>query len=128
MAVIKDINEEPSILCDIWASINHFFQKGINFKKMLDEAKDFLLIEILMSYYAKCKELCDKLKNYEAILFLKNIAHCQRLAYNNNQKNVERVRTELLIELDFKQKFVIEMSLRQVSLEYYEQQSRSYLG
>ena len=128
MLSIKKINEEPSIICDLRASINHFFQKGLYLKKALDESQDLLLKEILSSYYTKCKELCENLYNYEAILFHKNIAHHQRMAYSNSRKNIEKIRTELLIELDFKQKFVIGMSPRQASSEYYEQKSRSCLG
>jgi hypothetical protein len=72
--------------------------------------------------------LIDDLKAYEAILFHKNVAHCQRTAYKQHHKFVEELEGKILIEIDFKQKIVIGMSPNQISSEYYEQTMRSCLG
>lgn len=68
------------------------------------------------------------LKVLKALIFHKNIAHCQRIAYNDQHKNEDYLNGKLLIEIDFKQKIVIGMSPRQVSGEYYEQVLKSCLG
>jgi hypothetical protein len=74
------------------------------------------------------KQLIDELKAYEAIVFHKNVAYCQRIAYNDHHKCVEDLFGKILIEVDFKQKIVIGMSPRQISSEYYDQIMRSCLG
>jgi hypothetical protein len=85
---------------------------------------------IIPSLKCNCrfKQLIDELKDYEAILFHKNVAHCQRIAYNEQHKSVEDLFGKILIEVDFKQKIVIGMSPRQISSEYYDQTMRSCLG
>ena len=72
--------------------------------------------------------MIHELKAYEAIMFHKNVAHCQRLAYNEQHKSVESLFGKILIEVDFKQKIVIGMSPRQISSEFYDQIMRSCLG
>jgi predicted RNA binding protein with dsRBD fold (UPF0201 family) len=67
------------------------------------------------------------LQDMEAIEFHKNIARVQRTAYNQN-RTIENLNGKILIDIDFKQKFVIGMSPRQVSSEYYNQIIRSCLG
>ena len=64
----------------------------------------------------------------KVLLFHKNVAHCQRLAYNKHHKNIEFLRDKKMIEIDYKQKIAIGMSPRQVSAEYYNQVLRSCLG
>jgi hypothetical protein len=49
-------------------------------------------------------------------LFHQNIAKSRRAAYNNYLKDKE-LKNKILAEIDFKQKFLIGMSLRQVSRE-----------
>lgn len=68
------------------------------------------------------------LKDYETVLFHKNIAKIQRTAYNKHTSDSEKLTGKILIEVDFKQKIVVGMSPRQVSSEYYTQISRSCLG
>lgn len=68
------------------------------------------------------------LENYEAILFHKNISSNQRGFYNKHRSDLENLNGKILIEVDFKQMFVIGLSPRQVSSEYYNQLSRSCLG
>ena len=93
-------------------------------------------IDILRDYEASTNILKNlkkfdgfkKLKFLKALLFHKNVAYCQRLAYNNHHKNYEFLRGKILIEIDYKQKIAIGMSPRQVSSEYYNQAMRSCLG
>jgi hypothetical protein len=61
-------------------------------------------------------------------MFHKNLARCQRLAYNNHHTNVEFLKNKIMIVLDFKQKILIGMSPRQINSEYYNQKERSCLG
>lgn len=86
------------------------------------------LVSNVQDNYEKYRSAHYDLQDYEAILFHKNVAKCQRLAYNNHRKNLEELRGKLLIELDFKEKIKIGMSPRQVSREFYEQISVSCLG
>jgi hypothetical protein len=76
----------------------------------------------------KYKTYKDEIEDYQSILFHKNIAFLQRTAYSKQLKNLEELRNKILIELDFKQKFVIGMSPRQVSREFYNQTMRTCLG
>ena len=50
------------------------------------------------------------------------------MAYKSHHENLDQLKENLLIEIDFKQKNVIGMSPRQVNKEFYEQQVRSCLG
>lgn len=74
------------------------------------------------------KDLLTYLKDYEVILFHKNIAKAQRIAYNKHRTSVDELKNKIMIEVDFKQKIVVGMSPRQVNGEYYTQISRSCLG
>lgn len=67
------------------------------------------------------------LDQYETIVFHKNVARVQREAYKNHH-TVEKLRNNILIEMDFKQKIKIGLSPRQPSPEYYEQKDVTYLG
>ena len=60
--------------------------------------------------------------------FHKNVARCQREAYNEHRTNINILRDKILIEFDFKQKIVIGLSPRQISEEYYNLIQRSCLG
>ena len=94
----------------------------------MDLTEDLLVREELNQKIAKCKEYIDILNDYEAILFHKNIAKCQRQAYNRDRKDIELMKKSILIEIDFKQKITIGLSPRQLSKEYYNQDARSCLG
>lgn len=65
---------------------------------------------------------------FQVLLFHKNVARSQRLAYNYQHTNPEFLHNKILIEMDFKQKICIGMSPRQVNAEYYNQVLRSCLG
>ena len=75
-----------------------------------------------------CSDFLHDLKDYEALIFHKNVARVQRNAYQNDIANIEKIRNSLLIEVDFKQKIDIGMSPKQVCSEYYNQSARSCLG
>lgn len=70
----------------------------------------------------------NDVRDYETIQFHRNIAFCQRNAYNNHRTNVDELRGKIMIELDYKQKLVIGISPRQVNIEFYEPIKRSCLG
>ena len=108
--------------------IRYYTEKVVNLRSSLNTARDLLLKEIIESNINKCSEIRYLLKDYEAILFHQNISRCQRMAYNKARKDVEFLRNRILIEIDFKQKFVIGLSPRQVSGEYYSQTQRSCLS
>ena len=108
--------------------ISHFSEKICHLNNNLKNTNDLLLKEILNGQKDKYYEIYVMLKDYEAILFHKNIALCQRIAYNDGRKKLETLRGKILIEVDFKQKFVIGMSPRQVSGEFYNQTQRTCLG
>jgi hypothetical protein len=76
----------------------------------------------------KYKQLLSDLEDYEAIIYHKNVAKSQRSTYNEQHKNVEKLTGKILIELDFKEKVQIGFSPRQISKEFYNMQSRSFLG
>lgn len=69
----------------------------------------------------------NDIKDYQTLLFHKNVAKTQRSAYKNHLK-VEELRDKILIELDYKQNIKIGLSPRQVSSEYYSQKDRCCLG
>ena len=74
------------------------------------------------------KSIVKELNNYETITFHKNIAQSQRTVYSKNIEDAELLKGKILIELDFKQKFTIGLSPRQVNSEYYQQIVRTCLG
>ena len=96
--------------------------------RKLDSAEDIILREEINKNISKYKDYIEYLNDYEAILFHKNIAECQRLTYNRDRKNVEYFKNGILIEIDFKQKIIIGLSPRKVSKEFYNQEARSFLG
>ncbi len=107
----------------------HFFKLAIEAAEVLKKrSSDLLMNEIMEAYYLKNKSITEQLKSLEAISFHKSISRLQRDAYNANLKNVELLNDHIMIEIDFKQKFAIGLSPRQVSKEYYEQVLRSCLG
>ena len=61
-------------------------------------------------------------------MFHKNVARCQRIAYNLHHTKEEFLNNKILIEIDFKQKICIGLSPRQVSSEYFNQVLRTCLG
>ena len=64
----------------------------------------------------------------KALIFHKNVAYFQRQAFNDQHKIKEKLRNKILLEIDFKQKIVINLSPRQVNEEYYKQVQRTCLG
>ena len=64
----------------------------------------------------------------KALIFHKNVAYFQRQAFNDQHKIKEKLRNKILLEIDFKQKIVINLSPRQVNEEYYKQVERTCLG
>lgn len=84
-----------------------------------------------LDLYNELKDVNTAIENvdcYDAIEFHKNVARCQRIAYNEHRKNADVLRGKIMIEVDFKQKIVIGLGPRQVNSEYYEQQQRSCLS
>lgn len=72
--------------------------------------------------------LVHKLGKMETVLGHKSIKNIQRLAYNNQRKNIKFLSDKILIELDFKQKIMIGVSPRQVNKEFYKVELRTCLG
>jgi metal-dependent HD superfamily phosphatase/phosphodiesterase len=79
------------------------------------------------SKYDQYYQMATDLEDYGAILFHKNVAKCQRLAYNDHHQNVASLRNKIMIEVDFKEKIKIGLSPREVSKEFYSQTQRSWL-
>lgn len=105
----------------------------------LESRRDDLLEKLKVSDQNQLKEriqqeideiatAIDNTRDYETIQFHKNIARLQRIAYNSHRTDVNVLRGSILIEADFKQKFIIGMGPRQINSEYYKQQQRSCLG
>lgn len=98
------------------------YEEAIQQDKMADE-------QVCFDRLKELNTAIENLHSYEAIEFHKNVAECQRLAYNEHHKNVEALRGKIMIDVDFKQKIVIGMGgQRQVNSQYYEQAERSCLG
>lgn len=74
------------------------------------------------------EKILINLNDFDSILFHKNVAKNQRIAYNYQIKNKEFLSGKILIECDFKQKILIGMSPRQINSEFYNQKLRSCLG
>lgn len=70
----------------------------------------------------------DKINDLKEVEYHKKIALQQRNEYNSMRKDVNLLKKNILIELDFKQKIVIGTSPRQVNSEYYNQELRGLLG
>ena len=129
--IIKEENYPYQEIYDIEAMINHFKRKAFELSESLSaeiNTNDKLLCEIIEFNYLKFKKIVETLEDHEALLFHKNVAKCQRTAYNAHHKNPSELRNKILIEVDFKQKIVIGLSPRQVSSEYYNQVTRSCVG
>ena len=90
------------------------------------------------------KELIEKLYYYDNLNFHLEIAQNQRKFYNKNCEDKILLKNSILIDMDFKQKIIIGLNInfkfllcknyfkglssRQVSKEFYEQQTRTILG
>lgn len=72
-----------------------------------------------------CINLASKLKIVEDH---RKIADSQRESYNFQCKDIDTLKSNILIELDYKQKISIGLSPRQANCEYYNQQIRTCLG
>ena len=78
--------------------------------------------------YARYKHYETLLKEYQTILFHKNVACAQRISYNEDLHNVAKLRNKLLIELDFKQNIEFGMSPREINKEFNQHDQRTCLG
>ncbi len=125
---LQDENYEFKDNDDIKLIEKHFFEKAQNLHTEILITLELEVREILELNYNKYKMVVQDIKDYQTILFHQNIARSQRSAYNNYLKNSKDLKNKILIEIDFKQKFLIGMSPRQVSREFYNQIFRSCLG
>ena len=123
--IVRDENYPTQSNLDIELMIDFFKNKIIDIKSNLNQENQTVPEN---EDYLKYKTIIEILQDYEALLFHKNVAKCQREAYNNQRKNVDLLRNNILIEMDFMQKIMIGLSPRQVSSEYYKQKARSCLG
>ena len=64
------------------------------------------------------------LESFEAIIFHRNIARCQKEAYKRDRTQVDRLKNKIMIEVDFKQKILIGYGPRQLNSEYYDKRNR----
>lgn len=76
----------------------------------------------------KIDSIVDRLENILIVYEHRKIAENQREAYNMQRKNKELLKTNILIEVDFKQKIAIVLSPMQINKEYYRQEVRTCLG
>lgn len=93
------------------------------FKKIIDELKDYE-VKTIFTFYTV---ISLKISLLKALIFHKNLAKSQRMAYSNHMKS-SFLKDKIMIVLDFKQKILIGMSPRQINDEYYNQKQRSCLG
>ena len=70
--------------------IKDFTQKAVALNTSRHETVDLHLQTVIESNFEKMKAFVEILKNYEAILFHKNVAKCQRQSYNSYTKNVDK--------------------------------------
>ena len=129
MKFAKDENYELSNLNDnLQTMASDYIKKAVVVHDEINKANNFHQQELFMEKYDIYKNVINEIEDYRSILFHKNIANSQCLAYASQIKNTELLKNKILIELDFKQKFVIGLSPRQVSHEFYNQTMRSCLG
>ncbi len=107
---------------------NRVHEKASELLTLITDASENAQDESLRDKYKNYLSAIDEIEDYQSILFHQNIAYSQRVSYSHQIKNIDFLTNKLLIELDFKQKFVIGLSPRQVSREYYNQTMRSCLG
>lgn len=100
-------------------------QNGLNVDESVE--LDILLRNFEQNRNAH-KEAINKINNLKEIVYHKKIANHQRNAYNTMRKDVNLLKDNILIEIDFKQKILIGTSPRQVNSEYYNQELRGLLG
>ena len=125
---ITESSGEILINTDNENRIAYYTQKMIELRKTLQTTNNPLLKETIETDLKKYIEIHSMLKDYEAILFHKNISDCQTMAFNNSRKSVEFLRNRILIEIDFKVKFAAGLSQTQVGGETLNQTHRSCLG
>ena len=70
--------------------------------------------------------IIDNLNDFQTVEFHQMTVTRQRQCYNNDRKTIAD--DTILIQMDYKQKIVIEMGPRSQSHEYYEQKQISILG
>ena len=113
--------------------MKHFKEKAITVKNALNDPPTHckLLHEILIENYNKYENAVtnfEDFEDFEAINFHKNVVQIQIDTYNVQHKDYKILNNKILIEVDFKQKFVIGLSPRQINSEFYNQLQRSCLG
>jgi hypothetical protein len=127
--IIKFTNEQnynlENMNDNLLTMANDFTKKATDVLLVIENTDSIEEKQALNETYDKYKTFVDEIEDYQSILFHKNIAFLQRTAYSKQLKNLEELRNKILIELDFKQKFVIGMSPRQVSREFYNQTMRT---
>jgi hypothetical protein len=125
---VQDENYEFKDNDDIELIEKYFFEKAQTLNTEILMTQELEIRENLELTYDNYKMIVQEINDYQTILFHQNIAKSQRTAYNNYLKNSKELKNKILIEIDFKQKFLIGMSPRQVSREFYNQIFRSCLG
>lgn len=74
------------------------------------------------------KSSLEKIRTIELIQYHYQISRRQRESYKNMLNDKNLFNSAILIEMDYKQKILIGMSPRQVSGEFYNQQTRNLIG
>ncbi|CAF0844074.1 unnamed protein product [Brachionus calyciflorus] len=129
----KKIKENLNIEESLELQINSI--QDIVLRKTKEKVEDLNSLEelssderlVLETKLENLNGIISEIKDFETILFHKNVARSQRSTYNE-QKNADFLKDKVFIEVDFKQKIKIGLSPRQINSEYYNQISRSCLG
>ena len=101
--IIRDENYEIQEAYKLEDLINYFTRKAVDLSNLLSQANEEASKEQIEVDYEKYKVIVHILKEYDVILFHKNVAHCQRESYKNQHTNVDHLKDKILIEVDFKQ-------------------------
>jgi len=82
------------------------------------------------TYLEQVKNTLTMIEESELIDFHKEIANRQRNAYNRMRTDINFLKDNLLIEIDYKQKIILGKSPRQRSMDFYDENmpQRSFLG
>ncbi len=122
------LQDDLNDLDSVEKASDYFKNKAIELRTNFESSTDTTFRLQTKVEYEKCNKIIQDLDDYRVILFHKNVAKSQRLAYNNDYKKVDSLRGKIMVEVDFKEKIKIGLSQRQASKEFYNQQQRSCLG